>query len=115
MVRCHFSVLQMRSCAFYPRCGLGAFGILPVLLKKRYIIFLRHLHLIFSYFVFHFYHIHSTDEAYNSCRVSAEDYGVMGLRYASGKLSAGVTVMPFASMYSGFIVITSLLLNFGLY
>ena len=39
----------------------------------------------------------------------------MGLRYGSGKLSAGVTVMPFASMYPGFIVITSLLLNCGLY
>ncbi|XP_022740485.1 uncharacterized protein LOC111292383 isoform X2 [Durio zibethinus] len=56
-------VLQMRSCAYYPRYGFGAFGILPLLLKKR---------------------------------VTAEDYGVMGLRYASGKLSAGVTVMPFA-------------------
>ncbi|KAK5846957.1 hypothetical protein PVK06_003258 [Gossypium arboreum] len=29
-------------------------------------------------------------------RVTAEDYGVMGLRYGSGWLSAGVTVMPFA-------------------
>ncbi|XWS40746.1 hypothetical protein CRYUN_Cryun17cG0021900 [Craigia yunnanensis] len=56
-------VLQMRSCAYNPRYGFGAFGILPLLLKKR---------------------------------VTAEDYGVMGLRYGSGKLSAGVTVMPFA-------------------
>ncbi|XVF14104.1 hypothetical protein REPUB_Repub09cG0028600 [Reevesia pubescens] len=56
-------VLQMRSCAYYPRYGFGAFGILPLLLKRR---------------------------------VTAEDYGVMGLRYGSEKLSAGVTVMPFA-------------------
>ncbi|XP_021299178.1 uncharacterized protein LOC110427871 [Herrania umbratica] len=56
-------VLQMRSCAYYPRYGFGAFGILPLLSKKR---------------------------------VTAEDYGVMGLRYGSGKLSAGVTIMPYA-------------------
>lgn len=48
--------------------------------------------------------MHSVGEAYNSCRVTAEDYGVMGLRYGSGKLSAGVTIMPYASMCSGFIV-----------
>ncbi|KAJ7974569.1 Beta-galactosidase [Quillaja saponaria] len=29
-------------------------------------------------------------------RVSSEDYGVMGLRYGSGNLSFGVTLMPFA-------------------
>ncbi|OMO80674.1 hypothetical protein CCACVL1_12824 [Corchorus capsularis] len=56
-------VLQMRSSAYYPRYGVGAFGILPLLLKKR---------------------------------VSAEDYGIMGLRYGSEKLSAGVTIMPLA-------------------
>lgn len=28
-------VLQLRSCAFYPRYGLGAFGIFPVLTSKR--------------------------------------------------------------------------------
>ncbi|KAM1112009.1 hypothetical protein EV2_046037 [Malus domestica] len=28
-------VLQMRACAYYPRYGLGAFGIFPMLLKKR--------------------------------------------------------------------------------
>ncbi|KAK1569122.1 hypothetical protein Q3G72_032800 [Acer saccharum] len=28
-------ILQMRSCAYYPRLGVGAFGILPLLLKKR--------------------------------------------------------------------------------
>ncbi|GAV67962.1 hypothetical protein CFOL_v3_11465 [Cephalotus follicularis] len=28
-------VLQMRSCAYYPRYGFGAFGILPLLLNKR--------------------------------------------------------------------------------
>ncbi|XP_039017006.1 uncharacterized protein LOC120147762 isoform X2 [Hibiscus syriacus] len=56
-------VLQMRSCAYFPTYGFGAFGILPLLFKKR---------------------------------VTAEDYGVMGLRYGSERLSAGVTVMPFA-------------------
>ncbi|GMI86811.1 outer membrane 47 [Hibiscus trionum] len=56
-------VLQMRSCAYFPRYGFGAFGILPLLLRKR---------------------------------VTAEDYGVMGLRYGSERLSAGITVMPFA-------------------
>ncbi|KAE8689330.1 protease Do-like 1 [Hibiscus syriacus] len=59
----HVSVLQMRSCAYFPTYGFGAFGILPLLFKKR---------------------------------VTAEDYGVMGLRYGSERLSAGVTVMPFA-------------------
>ncbi|KAL4369545.1 hypothetical protein GQ457_05G010530 [Hibiscus cannabinus] len=56
-------VLQMRSCANFPRYGVAAFGILPLLLKRR---------------------------------VTAEDYGVMGLRYGSERLSAGITVMPFA-------------------
>ncbi|OAY25749.1 uncharacterized protein LOC110604481 [Manihot esculenta] len=28
-------ILQMRSCAYYPRYGLGAFGIFPLLLRKR--------------------------------------------------------------------------------
>ncbi|PIN09072.1 hypothetical protein CDL12_18342 [Handroanthus impetiginosus] len=28
-------ILLMRSCAYYPRLGLGAFGIFPVLLKQR--------------------------------------------------------------------------------
>ncbi|OMO69654.1 hypothetical protein COLO4_28979 [Corchorus olitorius] len=44
-------------------------------------------------------HIYSADEAYNPCRETAEDYGTMGLRYDSKKLSAGVTVMPFASTF----------------
>ncbi|XP_015879252.3 uncharacterized protein LOC107415441 [Ziziphus jujuba] len=57
-------VLQMRSCAYYPKYGFGAFGIFPLLLKNR---------------------------------VSSEDYGVMGLRYGSGNLSFGATVMPFSS------------------
>ncbi|TXG54662.1 hypothetical protein EZV62_019918 [Acer yangbiense] len=30
-----FMDLFMRSCAYYPRLGVGAFGILPLLLKKR--------------------------------------------------------------------------------
>ncbi|KAJ8774898.1 hypothetical protein K2173_019902 [Erythroxylum novogranatense] len=57
-------VLQLRSSAYYPRYGIGAFGIFPVLLKKS--------------------------------RIASEDYGVMGLRYGSGNLSFGATVMPFA-------------------
>ncbi|KAG7016189.1 hypothetical protein SDJN02_21294 [Cucurbita argyrosperma subsp. argyrosperma] len=28
-------VLQMRSCAYYPKYGIGAFGIFPVIRKKR--------------------------------------------------------------------------------
>ncbi|CAK9154298.1 unnamed protein product [Ilex paraguariensis] len=28
-------VLQMRSCAYYPKCGFGAFGIFPLLLRNR--------------------------------------------------------------------------------
>ncbi|KAF7801511.1 plant/K24A2-2 protein [Senna tora] len=28
-------ILQMRSCAYYPKYGFGAFGIFPLLLKKR--------------------------------------------------------------------------------
>ncbi|XP_062151370.1 uncharacterized protein LOC133859841 [Alnus glutinosa] len=56
-------ILQMRSSAYYPKYGFGAFGIFPLLLKKR---------------------------------VSSEDYGVMGLRYGSGNLSFGATLMPFS-------------------
>uniref|UniRef100_A0A2P2KQZ4 Uncharacterized protein LOC101294392 isoform X2 n=1 Tax=Rhizophora mucronata TaxID=61149 RepID=A0A2P2KQZ4_RHIMU len=56
-------ILQMRSCTFYPRYGFGAFGIFPLLLRKR---------------------------------TASEDYGVMGLRYGSGNLSIGATIMPFA-------------------
>ncbi|PPR89701.1 hypothetical protein GOBAR_AA30978 [Gossypium barbadense] len=39
--------------------------------------------------------------------VTAEDYGVMGLRYGSGWLSAGVTVMPFARKVATSQLITS--------
>ncbi|XP_059641319.1 uncharacterized protein LOC132283398 [Cornus florida] len=56
-------ILQMRSCAYYPKFGFGAFGVFPLLLKKR---------------------------------VSSEDFGVMGLRYGSGNLSIGATLMPFS-------------------
>ncbi|BAU01016.1 uncharacterized protein HKW66_Vig0256230 [Vigna angularis] len=56
-------ILQMRSCAFYSKYGFGAFGVFPLLLKKR---------------------------------ESSQDYGLMGLRYGSGNLSFGVTLMPFA-------------------
>ncbi|XP_077253668.1 beta-galactosidase [Tasmannia lanceolata] len=55
-------ILRLRSCAYYPKYGMGAFAILPLLMKKR---------------------IHS------------EDYGVLGLRYGSGKLSIGATFTPF--------------------
>lgn len=55
-------VLRMRSCAYYPKSGIGAFGIIPLISKRR---------------------------------ISPEDYGVMGLRYCSGNLSLGLTVMPF--------------------
>ncbi|KAA0037524.1 Beta-galactosidase 9 isoform 1 [Cucumis melo var. makuwa] len=57
-------VLQMRSCAYYPKYGFGAFGIFPLLRKKR---------------------------------LSSEDFGLMGLRYGSRNLSAGVTLTPFSS------------------
>ncbi|XP_061363206.1 uncharacterized protein LOC133306838 isoform X2 [Gastrolobium bilobum] len=56
-------ILQMRSSAYYPKYGFGAFGVFPLLLKKR---------------------------------ESSQDYGLMGLRYGSGNLSFGVTLMPFA-------------------
>ncbi|KAM7509127.1 hypothetical protein LguiA_019580 [Lonicera macranthoides] len=56
-------IFVIRSCAFYPKLGFGAFGIFPVLLKKR---------------------------------VSAEDYGVMGLRFGSSNLSIGATLLPFS-------------------
>ncbi|KAK2365577.1 hypothetical protein QL285_079060 [Trifolium repens] len=56
-------VLQMRSCAYYPRYGFGAFGVFPLLLKKR---------------------------------ETSQDYSLMGLRYGSGNLSFGVTLMPFS-------------------
>ncbi|ESW23035.1 hypothetical protein PHAVU_004G013700 [Phaseolus vulgaris] len=56
-------ILQMRSCAYYPKYGFGAFGVFPLLLKKR---------------------------------ESPQDYGLMGLRYGSGNLSFGVTLVPFA-------------------
>ncbi|CAK9308888.1 unnamed protein product [Citrullus colocynthis] len=57
-------VLQMRSCAYYPKYGFGAFGIFPLLRKRR---------------------------------LCPEDYGLMGLRYGSRNLSAGVTLLPFSS------------------
>ncbi|KAA8530242.1 hypothetical protein F0562_004951 [Nyssa sinensis] len=56
-------ILLMRSCAYYPKYGFGAFGFFPLLLKNR---------------------------------VSSEDYGVMGLRYGSGNLSFGATLVPFS-------------------
>lgn len=56
-------ILQVRSCAYHPRFGFGAFGIFPLLSAKR---------------------------------ESSEDYGVMGLRYGSGNLSLGATLMPFS-------------------
>ncbi|XP_057983965.1 uncharacterized protein LOC131168505 isoform X2 [Malania oleifera] len=57
-------ILRMRSCAYYPKFGFGAFGIFPLLAKKR---------------------------------MSFEDFGVMGLRYGSGNLSAGAMLIPFSS------------------
>lgn len=37
---CFFArILLMRSCAFYPKFGFGAFGIFPVLLKNRLVRF----------------------------------------------------------------------------
>ncbi|XP_042501964.1 uncharacterized protein LOC122079501 [Macadamia integrifolia] len=55
-------ILRMRSCAYYPKYGFGAFGIFPLLINKR---------------------------------VCSEDYGVTGLRYGSGNLSFGATMIPF--------------------
>ncbi|KAJ7014095.1 uncharacterized protein [Populus alba] len=59
-------ILQMRSSAYYPKYGFGAFGIFPLLMRKR---------------------------------ISAEDYGVVGLRYGSENLSVGAALMPLASKY----------------
>ncbi|EEF37658.1 uncharacterized protein LOC8275404 [Ricinus communis] len=56
-------ILQIRSCAYYPRYGFGAFGVFPLLLRNR---------------------------------IASDDFGVMGLRYGSGNLSFGATLMPFA-------------------
>ncbi|XP_068638940.1 uncharacterized protein [Aristolochia californica] len=53
--------LRLRSCAYYPQYGVGAFSSFPLMLRKR---------------------IHS------------EDYGFMGLRYGSEKLSIGTTMVP---------------------
>ncbi|KAG0456179.1 hypothetical protein HPP92_023967 [Vanilla planifolia] len=55
-------ILRLRSCAYYPKLGLGAFGIFPALIPKR---------------------------------INPEDYGVLGLRYGSEKLSFGTMFMPF--------------------
>ncbi|XP_048498930.1 uncharacterized protein LOC104907659 isoform X2 [Beta vulgaris subsp. vulgaris] len=55
-------VLRVRSCAYYPKYGFGAFGIIPLITKTR---------------------------------KTPDDYGVMGLRYGSGNLSFGMTVVPF--------------------
>ncbi|PKA66584.1 hypothetical protein AXF42_Ash003238 [Apostasia shenzhenica] len=55
-------ILRLRSCAYYPKFGLGAFGMFPMLTPRR---------------------------------ISAEDYGVMGLRYGSENLSVGAVFMPF--------------------
>ncbi|KAK8933596.1 hypothetical protein KSP39_PZI015544 [Platanthera zijinensis] len=55
-------ILRLRSCAYFPKLGFGAFGILPMLMRNR---------------------------------VQPEDYGVMGLRYGSEKLSFGAMLMPF--------------------
>ncbi|XP_020596621.1 uncharacterized protein LOC110036500 isoform X2 [Phalaenopsis equestris] len=55
-------ILRLRSCAYYPKVGFGAFGIFPVLTPNR---------------------------------VQPEDYGFMGLRYGSEKLSFGAILMPF--------------------
>ncbi|MED6148697.1 hypothetical protein PIB30_055274 [Stylosanthes scabra] len=56
-------ILQMRSCAYYPKYGFGAFGVFPLIMKKR---------------------------------EGSEESGMMGLRYGSGNLSFGVTLLPFA-------------------
>ncbi|PKU59726.1 hypothetical protein MA16_Dca015721 [Dendrobium catenatum] len=55
-------ILRLRSCAYYPKFGFGAFGIFPMLSANR---------------------------------LQPEDYGVMGLRYGSEKLSFGAMFMPF--------------------
>ncbi|KAH0463797.1 hypothetical protein IEQ34_006583 [Dendrobium chrysotoxum] len=55
-------ILRLRSCAYYPKFGFGAFGIFPMLSRNR---------------------------------LQPEDYGVMGLRYGSEKLSFGAMFMPF--------------------
>ncbi|KAF7819584.1 plant/K24A2-2 protein [Senna tora] len=69
-------ILRMRSSAYYPKYGFGAFGIYPLLQKK------------------------SVDKANHSYRESSEDYGLMGMRYGSGNLSFGVTMLPFATYFA---------------
>jgi hypothetical protein len=46
--------------------------------------------LIFSNLSFH--------KAHYCCRISTEDYGVVGLRYGSENLSVGAALMPLACM-----------------
>ncbi|KAF5958697.1 hypothetical protein HYC85_005922 [Camellia sinensis] len=69
-------VLLMRSCAYFPKYGFGAFGFFPVLLKKR--------------------HVPICQTILGILKVSSEDYGVMGLRYGSSNLSFGATLLPFS-------------------
>uniref|UniRef100_A0A0D9WK45 Uncharacterized protein n=1 Tax=Leersia perrieri TaxID=77586 RepID=A0A0D9WK45_9ORYZ len=59
-------VLQLRSCAYYPKYRIGAFGTFPVLKDKA-----------------------DRDS-------SEDGYGVMGLRYSSENLSIGASFLPFA-------------------
>ena len=89
-------ILQMRSCVFKPKHGIGAFGVFPVLQRKRcnFIKKILYQHMICILVLLRCVNI----EARDFFRVSAQDYGVMGLRYGSGNLSFGATVMPFTCM-----------------
>lgn len=88
-------ILRMRSCAYYPKYGFGAFGIYPVLLKKRFVRICKTI----LWVVVHLSQWHYVYKAYWSYRVSSEDYGLMGLRYGSANLSFGSTFVPLSCMW----------------
>lgn len=103
-----FRVLQMRSCAYYPKYGFGAFGIFPLLRQQRFATLehlLTHAHInIVQTFVdkemcpriIWWTSSRHMLTWFTICRLCSEDYGLMGLRYGSRNLSLGVTLMPFS-------------------
>lgn len=46
---------------------------------------------------------YTVDKVNRLYRESSQDYGLMGLRYGSGNLSFGVTLMPFSSKFPVFL------------
>lgn len=45
------------------------------------------------------YQLQFVDKAYCFCRISSENYGVVGFRHGSEHLSLGATFVPFSSMW----------------